>query len=145
MRRAAFLDPLRIEPISASSYWVRLLAELRFRDEDGIVFTVPEDFVCDLASVPKFLRSLAMDWRLTGRSGSVHDCAYKWAEIWGLTRRQADALYYRCLRADGANRVRAYLQWSGIRAGGWAAWRGHRHTPVAHKGVRPAAPTSEAP
>ena len=132
-----FIDTLKSESLGPDTNDVRLLARLRYRTTAGLLLIVPEGFVCDLASVPKILRSFAMDWRRTGRSGTIHDCAYKWEESWGFTRRQADSIYYECLLADGAWKWRASLQWAGIRAGGWRAWNRHRATDVADKGVEP--------
>lgn len=48
-------------------------------------------------------------------AGTVHDYLYSWGR---LTRRQADAVLYRGLRAEGVAAWRAWLFWLGVRLGG---------------------------
>lgn len=49
------------------------------------------------------------------KAATVHDYLYSWGR---LTRRQADAVLYRGLRAEGVAAWRAWLFWLGVRLGG---------------------------
>ena len=83
---------------------------------------VAENFVFDGASVPRFF------WRLLGhpfdrrhlRAALRHDWHYQEADI---TRKAADAGYYRDLVADGMPRPLAWLEWLGVRLCGWRHYR----------------------
>lgn len=44
---------------------------------DGLPLAVPAGFVCDLASVPKWLRSIAPPWQQSARAGVIHDEGYR--------------------------------------------------------------------
>jgi hypothetical protein len=87
-------------------------------------FRIPKGFICDLASVPHALASLAPSWDQTAGSGLLHDWLYRTGQ---LSRPDADALFYEALRCPPAvGRVRAWAMWAAVRAGGWSAWSRHR-------------------
>lgn len=89
---------------------------------------VPTGFITDLGSIPPFFRVFF------SRNGStayiLHDYMYHhggkipqengWLE---LSRRHADRIMYQALRVAGIGVVSAYLQYLGVRLGGWNAWR----------------------
>ncbi|HAC01142.1 MAG TPA: hypothetical protein DCF67_06520, partial [Brevundimonas sp.] len=54
-------------------------------------------------------------------AAAVHDWLYRTGL---LTRRQADAVFYRALRASGVACWRAWLIWAGDPLGGWRRHRG---------------------
>jgi hypothetical protein len=86
--------------------------------------TVPAGFVCDLASVPHWLASIAPSWNQTAGAGIIHDFAYRRGIF---SRREADAVFYEALRAQPATgRFRAWCMWSAVRAFGWGAWTCNR-------------------
>lgn len=77
--------------------------------------TVPSGFETDLDSVPqlwvlsKFLKHQAR------KSAIVHDYHYAGNHT-GLTRKEADALFYRLmLEEDGVSKTKAKLIWLGVR------------------------------
>lgn len=77
----------------------------------------------DLASVPRML----LVWLLVGgdapASGVVHDWLYRTGF---LTRRYADQIFYDLIIREGYSAFKAWLMWSGVRAGGWVTWRKYR-------------------
>jgi len=114
--------------------------------ESGALFriTVPRGFEYDGASVPRLL------WGVTGlrpdglirAAALVHDFVYAfrgdlpprgfeiyvdnsfWAECQlEIDRAWADRLFNRIMRESGVGRTRRWLAYSGVRAGGWLAWR----------------------
>lgn len=87
-------------------------------------FTVPAGFVCDLASVPRWLAWLAPSWMQTSGAGVLHDYLYRTGL---LSRREADWLFYEALRAEPATGVvRATAMWLAVRVFGWGAWTCNR-------------------
>ena len=132
-----FLDLLSFEVSDPSRQVVVLKERLRYRSRKGTLFTVPANFETDLASVPAPLRFLAPRWQQCARAGALHDCAYRWYEVWKLDRKRVDRQFYDALRADGTGRIRAFGMQSAVRLFGSRAWNRWRRTAAAEKGVRP--------
>ena len=132
-----FLDKLafQVEPIKKTA--IVLTTQLRYVDRRGRLFTVPKGFKCDLASVPRIFRSIASPWNQSARAGCLHDCGYRWHEVWKLSRSEMDDLYQMALRADGVSRFRAWVQKRAVRIGGRRAWEQWRVTLKSRKGVAP--------
>lgn len=131
-----FLGPLEFRVLGPKR--LQLTKALDYVDGLGRRFRVPLDFICDLASVPKVFRSFSMRWEQTAKAGFLHDMLYRWAEVFELSRRESDALYYEALLAGNAcPRWRAYLQWLAVRVGAGLAWKNWRETPNKDRGVMP--------
>jgi len=112
-----FLSTLKTEQVGKRTYV--LLDELILEDEAG-TFTVPAGFTTDFASI-KVLHNafLFVLFALVSGYGNyaatVHDFLYSEGQV---SRKEADAVLYRALRAEGVARWRAYLFWLGVRIGG---------------------------
>ena len=97
-----------------------LLADLVLADDDERTIIVPSGFTTDFASI-KVLHNafLFVLFALVSGYGNyaatVHDWLY---EHGSLTRKEADAVLYRALRAEGVAKWRAWLFWAGVRIGG---------------------------
>lgn len=138
---SGFTDHLRFEVLPQKDVVIVLTKRLRYLDRDGAVWTVPSGFRCDLASVPKWLRSLSTGWNQSARAGVFHDCLYRWFEIWEVPRRPADAMYMQALRDDGVPRWRARLQnWGLLALAPRRAWNTYRQTHPSRKGIKPEPP-----
>jgi hypothetical protein len=113
-----FVTTLKTDQTDRRTY--KLLDDLVLADEEQRVITVPAGFVTDFASI-KVLHNafLFVLFALVSGYGNyaatVHDWLY---EHGSLTRKEADAVLYRALRAEGVARWRAYLFWLGVRIGG---------------------------
>ena len=113
-----FTTTLKTEQTDRRTY--TLLDDLVLADDDERVITVPAGFTTDFASI-KVLHNafLFVLFALVSGYGNyaatVHDWLY---EHGSLTRKEADAVLYRALRAEGVARWRAYLFWLGVRIGG---------------------------
>jgi hypothetical protein len=132
----SFKSDLQFELEPNEKLTVRLTAPLMYEDADMAV-VVPVGFRCDLASVPRIVRSISTPWHLSARAGVLHDCAYRWFEIWEIPRKPADGLYQRALISDGVPGWRAWMQKTAVRMGAGGAWKRWRATPEDDKGVRP--------
>lgn len=113
--------------------------------EDGILraITIPTGFLCDLASVPRWL------WTITGITPSglieaaalLHDFIYRnkgklprysygmlkdgvWVDLYGAKwgRIDGDKLFARVMREAGVSKSKRRAAYLGVRAGGWASW-----------------------
>lgn len=85
----------------------------------GRAFIVFAGFRSDLFSVPSWLRLLT-DVPGAEPAALVHDLLYDYPR--GLTRAEADALFYDVLHARGVSRWRSWLLWAGVRAFGASLW-----------------------
>jgi len=111
----------------ASRTLLELTRPLEYIDRRGVLWTVPERFQTDLASVPRVVPGLV---RLcfgstieTARAAILHD----WLYATGRTsRREADDLFREALLTTGESPLGAFLMWSGVRLFGWIPWRKHR-------------------
>lgn len=113
-----FVTTLKTEQTDRRTY--KLLDDLVLADEDERTITVPAGFVTDFASI-KVLHNafLFVLFALVSGYGNyaatVHDFLYSEGQV---SRKEADAVLYRALRAEGVARWRAWLMWAGVRIGG---------------------------
>lgn len=112
-----FTTTLKTEQVGKWSH--TLLADLVFEDDLG-VFVVPAGYQTDFASIrtlhnAAFFILFALVAGYGNYAATLHDHLY---EHGSLTRKQADAVLYRALRAEGVARWRAWLFWAGVRIGG---------------------------
>lgn len=135
-----FLDQLDIRVYPEHATVVVLQERLRYQTPLGTLLIVPSGFKCDLASVPRWVRSIATPWNLSARAGVLHDCGCRWYEVWKIPRREMDQLYRQALIDEGVSRWRAWIQFAAIRIGGRRAWEVWRVTIAARKGPRPLVP-----
>ena len=113
-----FTTTLKTEQIGK---WTHvLLDELVLADEDQRVITVPAGFSTDFASI-KVLHNafLFVLFALVSGYGNYAATVHDWLYTCGqLSRKDADAVLYRALRAEGIARWRAWIFWAGVRIGG---------------------------
>ena len=113
-----FVTTLKTDQTDRRTY--KLLDDLVLADEEQRVITVPAGFVTDFASIQvlhnAFLFVLfALVSGYGNYAATVHDFLYSEGQV---SRKEADAVLYRALRAEGVARWRAYLFWLGVRIGG---------------------------
>lgn len=143
---AGFSGKYDIEPLEWSGGWFgKQLYEFQNYMPDPLTCVLPcmrivrpdRHFTTDLGSVPKTLQALAPIYFAKDRfpkSYIFHDSHYKhgggWFAIKGgwefrrLTRKQADDILREMVLLEGGSRIAARLIWAGVRAGGWASWKG---------------------
>ena len=80
-------------------------------------------FRTDLASIPRILHSLIPQNGRHRKPAVIHDKLYRTAGLHDYTRAQADAIFLEAMLLVGVPRYRAYLMYSGVRAGGWITWK----------------------
>ncbi|MCY1285259.1 hypothetical protein D9M70_341890 [compost metagenome] len=106
--------PLQVELQHDRKRW-RLLAPFSYLDPDFGRVDVPAGFVTDFASVPR----IPVIFDLIGAYGHAAALLHDYLYATGMVpRADADRIFRGALRASGIARWRAWLMWSGVRAGG---------------------------
>ena len=141
---SGFLDPLAFKLEGPTKQTVVLTRRLRYLAATGRVYEVPSGFRCDLASIPRIFRSVTIPWQQSARAGCVHDCGYRWWEIWGMHRHELDELYRLMLIDESAPRWRARMQKWAVRLGAGGAWERWRQVSIRYKGIMPGPPYKRA-
>ena len=90
---------------------------------NGKVLTVPANFECDGASVPRFLWGSVSPQihPCTLRGAVAHDYLYRHQPP-GWSRKEADQLFYDLIREDGLSWFRAKKAYWGVRIFGGESW-----------------------
>ncbi|EJN32780.1 hypothetical protein PMI35_00966 [Pseudomonas sp. GM78] len=113
-----FVTTLKTEQTDRRTY--TLLADLVLADEDERMIIVPAGFVTDFASIQVLHNAfLFVLFALVSGYGNYAATVHDWLYCGGqVSRKEADAVLYRALRAEGVARWRAWLFWAGVRIGG---------------------------
>ena len=101
-----------------------LISPLRVTWKVRPAFHVVKGFKTDLASIPRIVRSLVPKGRNETRAAVVHDWIYRGRCEQRFTRAEADRLFLDIMEEDGVGWLRRWAIYSGVRAGGWASWKG---------------------
>ena len=113
-----FVTTLKTDQTDRRTY--KLLDDLVLADEDQRTIIVPAGFVTDFASIQVLHNAfLFVLFALVSGYGNYAATIHDWLYLGGqVSRKEADAVLYRALRAEGVARWRAYLFWLGVRIGG---------------------------
>ena len=112
-----FTTTLKTEQTDRRTY--TLLDDLVLADDERVI-TVPAGFTTDFASI-KVLHNafLFVLFALVSGYGNYAATVHDWLYLTGeVSRKEADLVLYRALRAEGVARWRAWLMWAGVRIGG---------------------------
>lgn len=101
----------------------------RYIADSGEIIYVPNNFPTDLASVPRFFHRIVNIWGKHGPAAVIHDFLYHKQD---RTRAEADALLYEVCRVCGVSLWQRVAIYTGVRVGGWAAWREHQKRKAQH-------------
>jgi hypothetical protein len=98
---------------------LQLLDELVLADEDQRTIIVPTGFITDYASIQVLHNAfLFVLFALVVGYGNYAATGLDWLYFGGqVSRKEADAILYRALRAEGVARWRAWLFWASARIG----------------------------
>jgi hypothetical protein len=104
---------------------------------DRIIYRTDNHFFTDKGSTGRLLPLLVPAWfdrAKYEKSFSFHDSAYSNGGVWvavnggwefkKITRKQADEMLRDMILLEGGSKSNARLIYWGVRAGGWASWRG---------------------
>jgi hypothetical protein len=112
-----FNSPCLLEPIVDGDWRLYLPFSFTVYYDSGAseLFTVPEGFITDLASVPRFPGMFLLFGGKARKSAVPHDYLYRTGE---RSREFADAVFYAAMRHEEPAWRRA-IMWLGVRLGGW--------------------------
>ena len=113
-----FVTTLKTDQTDRRTY--KLLDDLVLADEEQRTIIVPAGFITDFASI-QVLHNIFLFvlFALVSGYGNYAATIHDWLYLGGqISRKEADAVLYRALRAEGVARWRAYLFWLGVRIGG---------------------------
>jgi len=118
----AFTDPLHLMPVPRTGKYCVVRA-VRYHIGffgTNLEITVPEGFLTDLASVPRFLWSLVPPHSPDYAAAAVlHDYLYEWNN--GMfTKVVADGIFYEAMRVLGVPKWRAIIMYLAVRL--WNNW-----------------------
>ena len=119
-RSITFGEGPKVAPVVEAEVW-RLTDDFEYK-VDCCVYTVPQGFLTDGASIPRFL------WRLCGHPMAtrrfpvavIHD--YLYSEPGGRSRAEVDELYHDGLVALGFPKWKANIEYWAIRLFGGSHW-----------------------
>ena len=107
--------------LGSRAIW-KLTACLVYEAETYYVM-VPAGFETDFASVPRLPLMYLLAGDTAHEAAVIHDYLYRTN---GISRREADALFYTIMRETNEPRWRAWMMWFAVRAGGWRTWNKYR-------------------
>jgi hypothetical protein len=84
-------------------------------------YTVPKGFKTDLASIPRWATPLVPKLGHHLQPAIVHDWMYV-TKLPGVSKADADKLFYTSMLAQGVRKTRAMLMYSAVRVGGKGRW-----------------------
>lgn len=123
-----------VSPLAEGDQWF-LREPLLWRADSGHRVCVPENFVTDFASIPRPLWALLPQWDGYGPAAVMHDYLY-WAQL--MSRGEADRYMLEAMRDQKVSRLKRWIVFAGVRAGGWFAWRANaRHKAAGERRVIP--------
>jgi hypothetical protein len=102
----------------SKKYWV-IRKPITVELSDGTIITIPDGFFYDMASVPKFLWSIARPFN-DGLFGTlIHDYLY---HIKIKSRKETDKEYLYWNKITNSNIIDNYVRYFFVRAFGWLYW-----------------------
>jgi hypothetical protein len=110
-----YLPPIKVSMDASIDKFITL--EPAIYEIRGDVFTVPESFIYDGASIPRVF------WSLIGgkfhpdfqQGARLHDFMYRYT----LGRKKADYYFFLILKHEGVNYAKAWLMYKFVRCFGW--------------------------
>lgn len=128
-----FLGDLLVSYIDGKHWTVIEGFTYRLCQPDGQQFvSIPKGFITDFASFPLgiIFKSPGGKW---DKAAIVHDVIYKTARVSVegksprlVTRGEADAIFKEAMTVAGVGWFPKHVIYSGVRLGGWRAWKKHR-------------------
>ncbi|MDE1465311.1 DUF1353 domain-containing protein [Spartinivicinus poritis] len=116
-----FLNRIKLEHIPNKRKWV-LTEELKYYSAQYQTITVPAGFTTDLASIPRLLWSVFPPDGPYLEAAVLHDYLYSKQPALDISRKQADKVFLKAMRALGVPGWKRYSIYYGVRLGGKASW-----------------------
>lgn len=119
------LAQLSLHPLPDGHTW-RVVRGFVFVTRTGWKIEVPEGFVTDFASIPRFFWRILPPWDTYGPAALVHDFLYA---LQPCDRRTADQILNEAMKALAVPMWKRTVIYQAVRWCGGFAWRGHYKLP----------------
>ena len=120
--KVAFEGKVVVSPSGANSRRWRLEAPLTYQAREDR-FVIPEGFVTDFASVPRFVAWLIPRYGRWTPAAILHDYLWEEARQGRFNKADADGIFNRALRELGVPFLRRWIMWAAVRwASGPSSW-----------------------
>ncbi len=96
---------------------------LLYQSEESGTFQVPLDFNTDLASIPRLFRLFFAVNGKHRKAATLHDYLYRTGLV---SRKQADLLFLEAMEACGVGKIKQYMMYAAVRAGGASSYKGNK-------------------
>ena len=120
---SSFTSELKLTPLNNGIHW-KLLERFEYHlgiEGSGLVLAVPEDFVTDFASIPRFFWRVLPPWNTHGKAAVLHDWMYQSGT---LSRIVSDAIFLEAMGVLGVAKWKRYAMYMVVRMFGWTAYKG---------------------
>ena len=141
---SSFTSRLEVSPMPDGRHW-QVLKEFTFHigsKESFDIITIPVDFITDFASFPRLIWRCLMwwlpGWAKYSKPSPIHDLLYQYGGYWdtdrsvwvNVTRKRADDVFLEAMhvawRKHRSGKAIAWMEYWGVRAFGWLAWKKER-------------------
>ena len=123
--KAEFLNDLVVKAYKPYKWLLfkRLMYWTNVRGKSELI-EVPENFITDLASIPRVVRGLIPQNGRHRRAAVIHDYLYRMAGAEGFdwTRLEADKCFLEAMEVDGVPRLRRRVMYAAVRFWGGIMW-----------------------
>lgn len=132
---AGFLTPLELEYIDGHLWEIKAPFEYRVGHEfSETMVVIPDGFITDFASVPRFLWPLLPPTGPYGKAAVVHDWLYQFPQLMipeqpktrVINRAEADSILNEAMEVLEVGKMIRWSIYSGVRVGGWKPWDWYR-------------------
>ena len=118
-----FTSPLIVSPLPDGKRWKLIEPFSYYIDKkDGIIITVPKDFISDGASIPRIFWSL-IGSPMTGKyiaAAFLHDFTYF---IKTFSRKKSDLIFLNAMKILKVPKIKRKIIYYAVRVGGKWAWK----------------------
>jgi hypothetical protein len=124
MFRKQFEGELVLTPLPDGRRW-KLHQAFEYETDAGLLVSIPEGFITDLASVPRILWNVYPPFGKYIKSCCLHDFLYSQHRdgTKEYSRAYCDAVLLEAMKDEEVPRFTRCVIWTFVRLGGWVAWR----------------------
>lgn len=120
--QARFLLPLDVTPLDDGVNW-RVNGAFIFESQVlNRIIAIPDGFITDFASVPRFLWETLPPWGKYGRGSVVHDYLYRTPGQ--ASKDDADHVFLECMIVGGVSAVIRDVMFEGVHKFGGSSYKG---------------------
>lgn len=92
-----------------------LSSELKYHHSDGLDFIIPKGFKTDFASIPRIFWNIIAPLGKHTLPSVLHDYLYTFGHSLGISRKQADKIFFDAMIESHVARITANFMWFCVR------------------------------